>query len=346
MIRAAIVDDEPLVIEHIKYALHTFDTIEVVAAYSNALKALNELAKLQLDVLFLDIKMPEIDGLAFATALLERQIDTEIIFVTAFECYAVKAFEVAALDYILKPVNKNRLQKSISRLNKAQKHSIRSSNCHIQCFRQLTVVDSSSNDLEFISSKSKELFAFLLFNKAKVSKESIINTIWPDADSAKALANLNTCVYRIRKTLNSTGLRIIYSKGFYSLELTGMQMDIDTFNEIVNTVNEGKQLSFSTGQQLLNVFQNGLMTHESYSWLLSIQAQYAENMYHSMLKIAQDLYSSQQYSQTIQLLNSYLRVENHHEDIWQLLINSYRAIGDRIQERKAKQQLKMLLKEL
>jgi two-component system LytT family response regulator len=115
MISAIIVDDERLAREGLKSLLKEFSEIEIVAEASNADEALDLIDTHKPQLLFLDIQMPEKTGFD----LLEEMIETPfVIFTTAYNEFAIKAFEVNALDYLLKPVQISRLREAIQRVKK------------------------------------------------------------------------------------------------------------------------------------------------------------------------------------------------------------------------------------
>ena len=118
---AVIVDDEQLASEELVYLLRDFPEMEVVATGRNGLEALDLIERLEPDIAFLDVHMPGLDGLGVVRRLRERQPDylPYFIFSTAFEQYAVEAFRLEALDYILKPVDKSRLAETIDRAARA-----------------------------------------------------------------------------------------------------------------------------------------------------------------------------------------------------------------------------------
>lgn len=110
-IRAIIIDDEDLARESLNLLLMEFAEVEIIALCSNGIDAVKKINNLKPDIIFLDIKMPHIDGFEVLELLGKEAPAT--VFVTAFDEYAVKAFEANALDYLLKPVNPERLRKSI-----------------------------------------------------------------------------------------------------------------------------------------------------------------------------------------------------------------------------------------
>ena len=119
MLRVLIVDDEPLARENLRVLLEDESEIEIVGECANAIEALGAVHKLRPDVLFLDIQMPRISGLEMV-GMLDPDQRPYVVFLTAFDEYAVKAFEEHAFDYLLKPIEAARLEKTLQRLRHAR----------------------------------------------------------------------------------------------------------------------------------------------------------------------------------------------------------------------------------
>jgi two-component system, LytTR family, response regulator len=116
--RALLVDDEELARTGLRARLERTADITVIAECTNGFEALRAIRKLTPDLVFLDVKMPEISGLEVAAAL-EGDTNPHIIFLTAFDTYAIRAFELNALDYLLKPIDDERLSKAVARAREA-----------------------------------------------------------------------------------------------------------------------------------------------------------------------------------------------------------------------------------
>lgn len=112
MIRCLVVDDEPLAREAIKVYIEKMPELEFVDECENALQAMASLRKKHVDLIFLDIEMPEIDGISFLQML--KNIPG-VIFTTAYRNYAVEAFNFAAIDYLLKPISFDRFVSAINK---------------------------------------------------------------------------------------------------------------------------------------------------------------------------------------------------------------------------------------
>ncbi len=118
-LKALIVDDEKLARDELEYLLGSIDDVEVVAQGKNGIEAIALVPRLEPDVVFLDVQMPGLDGFAVLRKLLEKngpETLPQIIFATAFDKYAVRAFEVNAIDYLLKPFDRGRLEQAIDRV--------------------------------------------------------------------------------------------------------------------------------------------------------------------------------------------------------------------------------------
>ena len=115
---AVVADDEQLAREELCFLLGKIDGIQVVAEAGDGPRALEEIARLTPDVAFLDVQMPGLTGFEVARRVLENGTDLAVVFVTAFDQRAIEAFEVNAVDYVLKPVEPSRLDRAVQRVRK------------------------------------------------------------------------------------------------------------------------------------------------------------------------------------------------------------------------------------
>jgi two-component system LytT family response regulator len=121
MIRTIVVDDEPLARRRIRSLLKTDDDFEVITECADGRKAVRAIEAQRPDLVFLDVQMPELDGFGVLQSLQSASTPL-IIFVTAYDCYAVKAFEAHALDYLLKPFSRARFFDSLARVKESHAH--------------------------------------------------------------------------------------------------------------------------------------------------------------------------------------------------------------------------------
>jgi two-component system LytT family response regulator/two-component system response regulator LytT len=114
-LKAVLVDDEQLARDELGYLLGQVGGVEVIGQAGNGVEALSTIDRLQPDLVFLDVQMPGLTGFEVARRMLDKRAGSHIIFVTAFDQHAIEAFEVNAVDYLLKPVDPNRLEVAVDR---------------------------------------------------------------------------------------------------------------------------------------------------------------------------------------------------------------------------------------
>src|SRR5918995_7035277 len=116
ILRVMVVDDEPLAVERLQLLLARCPSATVVGTANEGEAALRIAEAVSPDLVLLDIAMPGMDGIDVARALSESTVDPAVVFVTAFDNFAVAAFDVAAIDYLMKPVQPDRLARALDRV--------------------------------------------------------------------------------------------------------------------------------------------------------------------------------------------------------------------------------------
>lgn len=171
--RVILVDDDKTALEELEYYLGKREDIEVAASFTDPVLAIEEAKNIIYDAAFLDIDMPVLNGLNVAIELMESNSGIGIVFVTAFNDYAVKAFELCAVDYVLKPIDKNRLEKSVEKLVKsygskpAAKKTLMDKLSRIEkCIRQDTLKMAAYDEEEIVFIKMCDV----LFLEATLGK--------------------------------------------------------------------------------------------------------------------------------------------------------------------------------
>jgi two-component system LytT family response regulator len=118
MLRAIIVDDEELSVNRLKRILFESGEIEICHTFLNPLEAYEFVKANPIHIAFLDISMPEIDGMRLSSLLFDLDASIDIVFVTAYDNYAIQAFDMSALDYLMKPVTSQRMSKTLDKIIK------------------------------------------------------------------------------------------------------------------------------------------------------------------------------------------------------------------------------------
>lgn len=225
-----IVDDELLLIENLKESIDKLPFVESLHSFTSPKAALEYVASNPVDTAILDIEMPGMTGLALADSIHSLNSDINIIFLTSYSQYALEAFGVDAVDYILKPFSdddlKKALQKTIPYIN-----SHLSSKVSIHTFDGF---DIYVNDipLHFPRKKSKELLALLVDKRgASVSSAEAIAYLWENAiDDSKLRENYKKCAYTLRKILKDAGIADIINDSYNSLSLNIHSVKCDYYD--------------------------------------------------------------------------------------------------------------------
>lgn len=281
MLNAIIVDDERPAIDFLKLLLERTGEIDVVGCYMCGTSALREAQTHKIDVAFLDIEMPDMSGLELAERLLEAGRDMEIVFVTAYDKYALDAFRANAIDYILKPTSPGDIAQTLAKLKKVrgteQARESASDKGRIYCLGRLLVYGAGSDKpVKWRTAKAEELFAFLLLNlNEEVSKWRIMQVLWPEYETEKHNVLLHTSIYQVKKTLlfAKIDFHLTFRNGRYRLELPQAYIDVREFGEIT-----GEEIALSEGnidkyKRALSLYKGNFLADE-YPWAQSRAEEY------------------------------------------------------------------------
>lgn len=299
MKRAIIVDDEQAAIKKLEKMLIDTGTIDVCGAFSDPTAVTDFLKENVVDIAFLDIEMPKINGIELADQIMDIQDSINIIFVTAFSEYAVEAFRCHALDYLLKPVNKDRLEMTIKRISDIPVATHHLSHLvKVNCFGRLTVtIDEKA--LKFRTAKAEELFAYLIDNNGQpMHRNYIMDAFWCDYDGDRALVLFNTTLHYLKKAFNQFGvkLNVIHQRGTYSLDMADMECDAVSFCHQVGKLKNVTDDNVEECEKVLGLYIGNYLEQNDYEWTLqkrmTIKDQYAQ----LLLRLA-EYYLNKKYEQ-------------------------------------------------
>jgi len=274
MIRAILVDDEPLSLQLLEKKLSSIGDIEVVATYSNAESALQQLKNINFQVAFLDIEMAGLSGLDLAESISNWNPGIQIVFVTAYRDYAIQAFELNSIDYLLKPVMKERLDKTIARIKEQillEQHQFKSNripSLTIHYFMDFAVYNQEEI-IKWKTSKVKELFAYLFMqHHTYVQRDTIIHDLWPEQDYKKAKIQLHTNISYLRKTLASIGIHnpLQFTNQSYRLQIENYVCDAEVFEKI--TERSITDQNIVKAEQAIGLYTGGYTEKNAYEWAL------------------------------------------------------------------------------
>lgn len=263
--RIAAVDDEIHALERFQRMVSGVAELELCGLFETGEQLLAFLGENLLDAVFLDIEMPGVNGLQLSEQIQTLNGNIDIIFVTAFNQYAVEAFEQQAIDYIMKPLTEERLAKTVRRLLKTNRSEIHPVKPFIQCFGDFEVF-LNGEALTWKNSKAKEVLAFLVHKSGvPVGWEKIADAIWPDFNAEKAQTNFHATTYLLRKRLAEAGLsRILESiRGNYRIVADKVDCDVYQLEGLLKLNHIKRKEDFFLLEQLM---QKGYMEASGYEW--------------------------------------------------------------------------------
>lgn len=273
--RVIIVDDEQAMLMIMERLLQEIQGTEIAGSFLNAAEALAFIRHEDVDIAFVDIEISGENGLEAAKTMREACPGMEIVFVTSHKEYALDAFAVYPLDYMVKPVSMGRIRETMLRVmrRKAGRLAVTADRSDQRLnVRALGAFEASSlqaGKVKWMSKKSQEIFGYLLLNRGKsVSKSRLLEDIFPYMDLPNAQHYLNTAIYQLRKALTAHGLKasIITGNEQYSLDLKAMTVDFIDFESATQALQE---IDASNVQQALNVeglYGGELFEERSYEW--------------------------------------------------------------------------------
>ncbi len=163
MIKTMIVEDEKLARDELKFMIEEDSDFEVLYEVSNGKKALEILKKNEIELLFLDIQIPDKNGIEIARILKQQQNTPYIIFTTAYDEYAVEAFRLSAIDYLLKPISDQRLEESLKRAKQEIKNNINFNQQLKNLFANISSSKQQKESLNKIAVMEKDYYLMLNF---------------------------------------------------------------------------------------------------------------------------------------------------------------------------------------
>lgn len=261
-------DDEIPSLNKLEKLLNNSGIAEVVGTFTEPLEALAFLKADKVDAVFLDIEMPNMDGIELATRILDLWGDIAVVFVTAYNQYAVEAFRLNALDYLLKPVSVDRLRETLDRILEGKVVSVHSGEVTVRCFGKFSVI-AGTEEIRFRTEKAEELLAFLIDNRGSfVSRSKIIDNLWEDFEGDRAVVHLNTTLHYIKKALLPYDIQIsiLYDRGSYRLETQCMDCDylkFSTFTEKSEVVGQQNILEF---EETAGLYGGEYLSGWEYNW--------------------------------------------------------------------------------
>lgn len=352
--RVILIDDELPSIALMKRMISKNEYLEVVGEYINPREALLSIKELIPDVVFMDIEMPHMTGVELATEVMHFNNNIQIVFVTAYEKYALKAFDVNAVNYILKPITEESLNITVTRLLRNNNH-LQQSLLHnnetnrIITFGEFAVFDNvSGENIQWATAKAKELFGYFIVQKGKeVDKWQLCDILYPEASIKNAEHSLHSTISRTKAALKKVGIENIITciKGKYKIDMIHFTCDMWEWkdfmeiNPIVTTENVANY------ERIIGLYTGELFESENYIWVMTEKERFRKAFLNCLKKIASYFIKQESYNKAELYLESYMKMEPYDEDVAELLIRTYYFTRKRREMVSFYSQLEVILQE-
>ncbi len=238
-IRALIVDDEPIARKGIRRFLNAEHGVEIIGECSDGIEAVESIQALKPDLMLLDIQMPELDGFGVIEALQGKHVPV-VIFITAFDEFALKAFSVHALDYLLKPLKQEQFHRAIERVRA------------ILQFKQTEEFEKRLNTmLQYVSSQRKYLERLIIKSQKNIIVVHVRDVDWFEAYGDYIRVHCGNKTHLIKNTMNEIEKSLDPEVFVRTHRSTILQMNrVKELRPLSNgdyviTLNDGTKLSLS-----------------------------------------------------------------------------------------------------
>lgn len=337
--KVLIVDDEPAMLLAMKRLLSNIEDVELVGSFQNAAEVLTFVRDSDVDLAFLDIQIAADDGLELARSLRSVRSDLDIVFTTSHTDFAIEAYGVYPLDYMVKPISRRRLTDTITRA--ANRRGVSSSDTATNLILNRLVIrgigcfEASSKQagaVKWMSKKSMELFAYLLVHRGRsVAKMRIVEDIFPGMPLKNAEAYLNTIVYQLRKVLSLHGFKemVISAQEQYRVDLDQTDVDFVQFEQMAEELSEINEANETKAIELEKQFVGELFEGKIYVWAI-VEHERLVTVYQAFAKrLANWLLVQKRFREAEQIARRIVAHNEYEEESSLLLLNILGAMGDR-----------------
>ncbi|MFB9276254.1 response regulator [Cohnella cellulosilytica] len=331
-IRAIVVDDEGAMHLIMSGMLGKLPDVEVVGCFSDAAASVRFAEKEDVHLAFVDIRMPGESGLRLAERLIALRPGLSIVFVTSHKDYALQAFELQALDYIVKPVSLERIERSVKRAQAFRRlsESMRPGKKEFASIRVYALggleLFSGGERVKWNSRKSAELFGYLLLHRGRmVSRTRLISDVFGELPPKNAEIYLNTSVYQLRRALDSHGLKTLIQSNAdgYGADLAGAWIDFIEFEDRLRRNDGIAVFNPETALEIEKLYAGDLFGEKGYAWALGeaerLSAVYAE----FVKKLARELMERRHTDVSLRLLSKLSDRNELDEENVELLLRAY-----------------------
>ncbi|WP_342553479.1 response regulator [Paenibacillus sp. FSL R7-0652] len=342
--RVILVDDENLALSRLNKLLLEREDCKVIGSFLKAEEAIEQIKHHLPDLVFMDIHMPGMNGIEATERIHEVSPKTEVIFTTAYNEHALTAYGLEVLDYIMKPVTRNRLDKTMKMYQRRAVPTPMNVTeepeeplMFIRCLGMLQVQLHPSEPpkhLKFRTTKIRELFAYLLHHRNKpIKRDTLLELLWPELEERKGISNLHSGIHRIRGMMNEfmgeDRMSVRYQHFGYILDTGEFRIDAEEWERRLNRLSVLSPSTLAEHRYVSDLYEGKYYGEDDYAWAeLERQRLHALWQNHAM-KLAQYYMDADQHNEAIVLYHRMHQFDPTMEEISLSLMKLYAELGNK-----------------
>lgn len=352
--RVLLIDDEQAMLTALSQLLSRIEGVVIVGMVRNSAEAVAIIAEHEVDLAFIDIKIAEDSGLALALQLRRMNANLDIVFVTSHKEFALDAFDVYPLDYIVKPITGKRLEETVARAVRGRAEKLGSGNADgskrllVSSLGILQISNEQGDSLKWMSRKSQELFAYLLLCRGnRASKVRVLEDLFHDRQGKNSELYLNTALYQLRRTLSAHGMKeiLVSDREQYQMRLDQIESDFIQFEERLSGFHTIDENNAEAAIAVEKMYTGDLFEDKSYGWALA-ERERLSDLYDAFAKrLATWQLEHNEIRQAIQISKKLIRRNELDEEANMLLMRGFAALKDRLALQLHYKQYEALLKQ-
>ncbi|HBV99319.1 MAG: hypothetical protein JL50_06320 [Peptococcaceae bacterium BICA1-7] len=332
MIRAIIVDDEQPSVEKLSKMLQDSGMVEIKGKFTEPLKALEFLKANRIDACFLDIEMPDMDGIELSNRIINLQGKIAVVFVTAYHQYAVEAFRLNALDYLLKPVSDDRLKETLDRIVEEKNIGMNNDGLTVRCFGKFRVT-TLCGEVRFRTEKAEELLAFLIDRRGGFAGRSeIIDCLWEEYEGDRALIHFNTTLHYVKKALLLHGVQIPieHDRGSYRIDSGNISCDYWKFHTLAAGAGPSGPDNLLKYEEAAALYTGSYLSGKEYPWAERSRQMLKDQYIGLLLELSGYYNAAGRHNKTVEWMKAGLMHEPLHRELNYRLIEALLLANDRL----------------
>lgn len=326
-----IVEDEKPALDELEYHLKKYEFIKIISKHQNVKEVLLCISQEMPDVIFLDIDMPNKNGLQLSQKIKKINNNIVIIFISAYSQYSLEAFNFFPLDYIIKPINEKRLQKTILQISfifqqKTKENTIKNNKKIVKCFQKFEIClnDDANREVKFPTRQTKEMLAYLIFHfERRVTRKELIDYIFGGIEDKKNINLLHVTAYKLRNLLTAVGIKEnqLLISGNYILKAADGVCDYIDFIKFYNQTPLIDKENIEKAENIIKTYEGPYLQDEDYIWADEIRTQ-VELQYEKLILLMTDYYyEAFEYEKYEKILMTLIKYDPLNEKGYNILLN-------------------------